>query len=110
LLESRWARAAGAAGVEEEQAVVGDLGVLQRPTPEVRLAAPRGRQPEEIVALLERIRAEDPEEPFWRGIERLESDAVCVKLDFHMPKEPRLERVGEVDVSCHLYESTPART
>jgi oligopeptide/dipeptide ABC transporter ATP-binding protein len=108
LLESRWARAAGAAGVEEEQALVGDLGVLNRPTPEVRFPAPRGRQPAEIVAFLERIRAEDPEEPFWRGIERLEADDTRLKLDFHLPREPQLERVGDVDVSCHLYDKTPA--
>jgi oligopeptide/dipeptide ABC transporter ATP-binding protein len=106
LLEARWARAAGAAGVEEEQALVGDLGVLDRPSSEVRLPAVRGRQPEEIVALLERIRAEDPGEPFWRGIERLEAAGTRVKLDFHVPQEPRLEPVGDVEVACHLYDST----
>jgi len=110
LLESRWARAAGAAGVEEEQAVVGDLGVLDRPTPEVRLAAPHGRSPAEIVALLERIRSEDPEEPFWRGIDRITAADTRVELDFHMPRQPQLERVGEVDVACHLYDAPPAAT
>jgi peptide/nickel transport system ATP-binding protein len=104
LLESRWAHAAGdAAGVEEEQAVVGDLRVLSRAAPEVRLAAPSGRKPEEIVALLERIRAENPEEPFWRGVERLEPTGTKMELDFHVPEEPKLERVDEVDVACHLY-------
>jgi peptide/nickel transport system ATP-binding protein len=109
LLEARWARAAGEVGVEEEQALVGDLGVLDRPSSEVRLPAPRGRQPEEIVALLERIRAEDPEEPFWRGVERLEVDGMRMRLDFHVPSEPQLEPAGEVDVSCHLYGSTASR-
>jgi peptide/nickel transport system ATP-binding protein len=104
LLESRWARVAGAAGVEEEQALVGDLGGLDRPTSDVRLSAPRGRQPAEVVELLRRIQAEDPEEPFWRGIERLEADGSHVKLDFHVPREPQLERVGDVDVACHLYD------
>jgi len=108
LLETRWAHRAGEAGVEEEQAVVGDIGVLNRPTPEVRLVAPRGRNPAEIVALLERIRAEDPEEPFWRGIERLEAADTTLELDFHVPQEPQLARVGEVDVSCHLYDAPPA--
>ena len=44
LLETRWALAAGAAGaavVEEEQALVGDLGVLARPSTNVRLSAGR---------------------------------------------------------------------
>ena len=108
LLESRWALAAGARGVEEEQALVGDLDVLARPTPEVRLTA--GRKGPEIVALLDRIRDEDPEEPFWRGIERMETDELSVNIDFHTPRVPQLEPVGEVDVSCHLYDSTPTQT
>ena len=109
LLEARWARAAGAAGVEEEQALVGDLDVLDRSTSEARLPAPRGRQAEEVVALLERIQAEDPDEPFWRGIERLEAAGSRTEVDFHAPREPFLQRVGEVDVACHLYDSTPAQ-
>lgn len=105
LLESRWARLAGEPRVEEEQAVVGDLDVLDKPSPEVRLPAARGRKPEEVVALLERIRAEDPEEPFWKGVSRLEASGSHVALDFHLPEEPRLEPVGDVSVSCHLYDS-----
>src|SRR5581483_7540955 len=96
LLEARWTRLAGDPVVEEEQAVVGDLAALARPSPGVRLAAPRGRQPEEIVSLLERIRGEAPEEPFWRGVERLAAEGTHVRLDFHLPREPQLERAGEV--------------
>jgi oligopeptide/dipeptide ABC transporter ATP-binding protein len=106
LLESRWAQAAGAAGVEEEQALVGDLGSLDRPMSEARLPAPRGRQPEEIVSLLKRIQAEDPAEPFWRGIERLEVEGSHVEVGFHEPREPLLEPVGEAEVACHLYDSS----
>jgi oligopeptide/dipeptide ABC transporter ATP-binding protein len=105
LLEERWARRAGEARVEEEQALVGDLDVLDRPASEVRLPAPRGRPPQELVSLLERIRAEDPQEPFWRGVERLEASGTHVALDFHAPHEPRLEPVGDVSVACHLYDS-----
>jgi oligopeptide/dipeptide ABC transporter ATP-binding protein len=105
LLEERWARLAGEARVEEEQALVGDLDVFDRPSPAVRIPAPRGREPQEVVALLERIRSEDPQEPFWRGVERLAADGTHVALDFHVPVEPRLEPVGDVSVSCHLYDS-----
>jgi peptide/nickel transport system ATP-binding protein len=106
LLESRWARLAGDPRVEEEEAVVGNLDALDRPSPEVRLPAPRGRQPQEVVALLERIRAEDAEEPFWRGVDRLEASGSHVALDFHSPVVPLLEPVDDVSVSCHLYGST----
>jgi peptide/nickel transport system ATP-binding protein len=103
LLESRWARLAGDPRVEEEQAVVGDLDGLDYPSPEVRMAASRGRRPEEVVALLERIRAEDPEEPFWRGVDRLEATGSHVALDFQLPYDPRLQPVDDVSVACHLY-------
>jgi peptide/nickel transport system ATP-binding protein len=105
LLEARWARLAGDPLVEEEQTLVGDIGALARPSPEVRLPAPRGRQPEEIVGLLERIRNESPEEPFWRGVERVAANGTQLELDFHPPEEPWLEQAGEVDVACHLYTS-----
>jgi peptide/nickel transport system ATP-binding protein len=91
--------------VEEEQAVVGNLDALDRPSSEVRLPASRGRQPQDVVALLERIRAEDSQEPFWRGVDRLEASGSHLALDFHLPVEPRLEPVDDVSVACHLYDS-----
>jgi oligopeptide/dipeptide ABC transporter ATP-binding protein len=103
LLESRWARLAGEPRVDEEQAIVGDLDVLDRPSTEVRLAASHGRQPQEVVALLDRIRAEDPEEPFWRGVNRLEASGSHVALDFQLPQDPRLQPADDVSVACHLY-------
>lgn len=81
--------------------------MLDRSTSAVRLPAPRGRQAEEVVALLRRIQAEDPGEPFWRGIERLEAVGTRTEVEFHAPQEPRLEPVGKVEVACHLYD-TPA--
>jgi oligopeptide/dipeptide ABC transporter ATP-binding protein len=107
LLEARWARDAGREGVEEEEALFGDLSALDVPSPEVRFPPPRGRRPEEIVAALERIRSQDPGEPFWKGVERLDAQDAHVRLDFHPPNDPRLERTGEVDVACHLYGSAP---
>jgi peptide/nickel transport system ATP-binding protein len=105
LLEARWARLAGDPRVEEEQAIVGNLGALAVPSSQVRL--PTARAPE-LVALLERIRAENPEEPFWRGVERLEASQRQLELDFHAAREPQLEPVDEVDVSCHLYDAATA--
>jgi oligopeptide/dipeptide ABC transporter ATP-binding protein len=103
LLEARWARLAGEPRVEEEQVVIGDLDVLDRPSPEVRLAASRGREAQEVVALLDRVRAEDPQEPFWRGVDRLEASGTHVALDFQPPQDPRLQPVDDVSVACHLY-------
>jgi oligopeptide/dipeptide ABC transporter ATP-binding protein len=109
LLEERWARAAGEGGVEAEQALVGDLDALDRPATEVRLPAQRGRSPQELVALFERIRSETPDEPFWHGVARLEATRTHAELDFHPPREPRLQPVGEVEVACHRYDAAETR-
>ena len=108
LLESRWARLAGEAGVEEEAAVFGDLGALGSPSPQVRLSPPRGRSAEDMLALLERIRAEAPEERFWLGVRRLEAVDGRLELDFHEPVTPELVHSGGVDVECHLYGMSTA--
>ncbi|HZD87693.1 MAG TPA: ABC transporter ATP-binding protein [Gaiellaceae bacterium] len=103
LLEARWARAAGEAGVEDEQALFGNLASLDKPSGEVRLPAPRGRSAEEMVAVLERIRSEAPDEPFWRGVRRLEAAGGRLELDFHDAQAPALAPAADVEVECHLY-------
>jgi peptide/nickel transport system ATP-binding protein len=103
LLEARWARLAGEPGVEDEQALFGDLGALDQPSPEVRLRASGGHGAEEMLALLERVRAEAPDEPFWRGVRRLEAVDGQLELDFHEPQTPQLVSAGGVDVECHLF-------
>ncbi|HLX32003.1 MAG TPA: ABC transporter ATP-binding protein [Gaiellaceae bacterium] len=107
LLEARWARKAGEAGVEEEEALFGDLGALAAPTISVRLAAPRGRSADEMLAVLRTIRAEVPDEPFWKGVRRLEVVDGRLELDFHEPHDPQLGQSGQVKVACHLF-NTPA--
>jgi oligopeptide/dipeptide ABC transporter ATP-binding protein len=102
LLEARWARA-GEERFETERALVGDLSVLDTPATEVRIPVRRGRG-QELSAMLESIRAEDPEEPFWRGVRRLEAAPDHVDLEFHASRTPRLLPHGEVQVECHLYD------
>jgi len=101
LLEARWTRRAGEPGVEEETALVGDLGGLAVPTTSVRLDPPRGRTAEAMLELLEQIRDEAPEEPFWKGVRRLEAVGGRLELDFHEPRDPRLLPSGDVEVACH---------
>jgi oligopeptide/dipeptide ABC transporter ATP-binding protein len=102
LLEARWARA-GEERFETERALVGDLSVLDTPATEVRIPIRRGRG-QELSAMLESIRAEDPEEPFWRGVRRLEAAPDHVDVEFQEWRTPRLLPHGEVQVECHLYD------
>jgi hypothetical protein len=107
LIERRWA-AQGEEEYETEQAIVSDLGALDEPGTTVRLPAKSGRGAE-LHALLDGERAENPEEPFWRGVKRLEQAGDAVEVEFHEPIEPRLLPAGEVDVQCHLYDEEALR-
>ena len=106
LLEARWAKE-GEERFESERRLLGGLDALGEPATSVRLPASRGRDAAEALALLEGLRAANPEEPFWRGVRRLEATAEGVELDFREPVAPRPTRVGEVDVECHLYGPPP---
>jgi peptide/nickel transport system ATP-binding protein len=103
LLESRWTRKAGEPGVEEEAALFGDLSVLDTPQTSVRHDPPRGRTADDMRELLERIASEAPNEPFWKGVRRLEAVGGRLELDFHEPHDPKLDRSGDVEVACHLF-------
>ena len=56
---------------EAEQAVMGDLALLDEPATDVRLKAGTGKTGAEVVALLESIRDETPDAPFWKGLRRI---------------------------------------
>jgi peptide/nickel transport system ATP-binding protein len=102
LLENRWTGMGEDFEVERE--VVGDLEELERAEPRARVPSGRHHGGEDVLDLLRRVRSADPTEPLWRGVrdERVEGDRAVV--DFHDPMEPHLIRLGEAEVSCHLYD------
>jgi oligopeptide/dipeptide ABC transporter ATP-binding protein len=102
LLERHWARQGGE-HYEAERALV-DLGPLDEPAATVALPVSRGREGRELLSVLESLRAEDPDEPFWRGVRRLEAADGRVELEFNEPRTPRLLPHGDVEVECHLYD------
>ncbi|WP_435743880.1 ABC transporter ATP-binding protein [Nocardioides sp. SYSU DS0663] len=102
LLEAHWVRSPPEE-FEREQALVGDLDVLDAPAKTVRLAPGSGRPAGEVRDLIERVRAEDEEDPFWRGVARVEEVAGGVEVEFHDGVDPLLRRTGGVDVACVLH-------
>ncbi|MER3410138.1 MAG: ABC transporter ATP-binding protein [Thermoleophilia bacterium] len=100
LLERRWARL-GERAYEEERGLVGDLSHLE-PATRVRLPAPRGAQA--LVGLLERVRSDDPDDPFWRGVRRIVPSQGWVEVEWVEPAPLRPHPVGEALVECHLYD------
>lgn len=99
LLESHWLRQSSD-DYESERGVVGDLDVLDQPAKTVRLPAGPGHGGAEVQDLLERIRVEDPGEPFWEGVEAIEDVGDAVEVRFHDGVDPLLRGAGGVQVAC----------
>jgi oligopeptide/dipeptide ABC transporter ATP-binding protein len=108
LLEVRWA-GMSEDEYEAEQAVFGDLVRLDTSSTSFRLDARGGRSSAEIAALLERIREDDPEEPFWRGVCRISANDGYVGIELNEPYAPRLLPVSGVQVECNLYDEDALR-
>jgi peptide/nickel transport system ATP-binding protein len=97
LLEARWARM-GEEQFEIERREVGDLSVLNAPATSVRLAG------EAAANVLDAFRAESPEDPFWKGVKRIERTEGHVEVEFNESLDPRPLPAGAVQVECHLYD------
>ncbi len=102
-LEARWARMEPER-YEAERALVGDLGALDEPATRARLRPRSARSGGELLQLLERMRADEPDEPLWTGVRSLEASQEHVDVELHEPVEPRLLAAGDVEVECHLYD------
>jgi peptide/nickel transport system ATP-binding protein len=102
LIEGHWLER-GEDVFEDEQTVVTSLDDLDQPTHEALLKAGKSVSPGDVARLLEEIRADDPEEPLWRGVRSQDEVADGVRVDFHDGEDPRLRPAGGVEVACHLY-------
>lgn len=99
LIEEHWTRR-DAETYERERVLVGDLDHLDTPSTTARI----GNGPsDQVGALLERIRAENPEEPLWKGIADIVDDSNGVVVRFREGEDPALRPAGGADVACVLY-------
>ena len=103
LLEAHWARA-GAEQYEAERPLFGDLDSLSASNGvAVRVPARAGATGGDLLAILERVRADEPDEPFWKGVRVMHAGADALEIEWNEPREPRLVPSGPVEVECHLY-------
>lgn len=85
---------------ERERAVVGDLERLEVPSVEAELPAGSGSAGD-LIDLLGRIQAEDPEEPMWSGVSQIRETDKTVQVDFNDDfVDPPLYDVAGVKVAC----------
>ena len=102
LLEQRWT-GVSEQQYEQERGIVGeptaldDAGLVAR-LPDVRAGSGAA------AALLDDVRADDPEEPFWKGVSSMETASEGVRIAFNEPVDPTLLTHGQVKVACHLHD------
>ncbi len=104
LLEARWAGMAEEAH-QAERALLGTIEAPDAPEPTSRLSAAPGATGEALLALLERIRNDDPAEPFWTGVKAMRAGDGCVEIDWHPPERPELLDLGAAHAACHLHNA-----
>ena len=103
LLELRWTRMSEP-DYEAERRIVGDLDSLDEPGETGRLRAGDGHTGRQVLELLERLRADAPDDPFWKGVAGIEALADEAVVRFHAGLEPRDVRSGATLVKCHLHD------
>src|SRR5689334_11956339 len=103
LLEERWTRI-GQDDYDRERAKVGDLEAFDEAASEALLPAAEGGTGEQAAEVLEAMRADAPEDPFWSGVADTSVEAGGVRVRFHTPREPRDLAVGRSVVNCHLHD------
>jgi oligopeptide/dipeptide ABC transporter ATP-binding protein len=103
LLEDRWTRL-GEEEYEAERKVIGDLDSLDDPGTVGRLEAAPGHGGELAMDVIERMRAEAPDDPLWRGVAEIRTEPRQVVVRFHEGLEPRDIEVGRSRLQCHLYD------
>jgi oligopeptide/dipeptide ABC transporter ATP-binding protein len=103
LLEDRWTRLSEG-DYEAERAAVGDLSKLARPALEAVLEPEGHLGGEPAVKVLERARADAPDDPFWKGVAEIRADREAV-VRFHPPSPLREIKAGDARVLCHLHDT-----
>lgn len=103
LLEARWTKLAEER-FEAERAAIGDLDELDEHADEVVVPAASGRSAADVMAVLEAMRADAPDDPLWRGVAAIEPVETGVRVRFRPFLEPREIEVGGARVRCHLHD------
>jgi oligopeptide/dipeptide ABC transporter ATP-binding protein len=103
MFERRWTRL-GEETMAAEAGLVGSLEEFDVGEEPARLRPGSGGDAQELLNLFTSMRADDPTEPLWKGVEEIsvEDDEVVVR--FRTGVDPALLTTNGVDVSCNLFD------
>ncbi len=99
-LEEHWTRQ-DTAVYEEESALVGDLARLDEPQKTVTIGSSSSSA--RLRQMLEQMRAENPDEPLWTGVESVSETSEGLEVRFVAGHDPLLRPSGGVEVACVLH-------
>src|SRR5215218_7778774 len=102
ILDERWTNA-GEEAYTTERGLFGDLEKLEVGH-EAVVPAGSGRDPGELVKMLEQIRAEEPDEPLWKGVKEIAAETHGVRVKFEPGIDPELYDTGGSRAACLLYK------
>ena len=102
-LESHWTQLPEE-HYEKEREVIGDIEDLDVAETEARVEAGSGYIGDDVHEVLEELRRDHPDDPFWKGVREIEPGPREVVVRFNEPLEPREVTAGRSRVLCHLHD------
>ncbi len=103
LLEEHWARV-GVDDYDAERGVVGDVDQLAESGSTAVLKPGGGSSVADVRALLDRLRSDTGDDPFWRGVASIDEAENGVVIRFNGGRDPVLQPADGVEVACHLFD------
>jgi oligopeptide/dipeptide ABC transporter ATP-binding protein len=103
LLEARWTKMPEPE-YRAEREVIASLDPLDEPATSAVLKPASGHSPREILEIIHRLRADSPDDPFWKGVGEVAERAGAVAIRFHDGLDPRDVESGHSRLQCHLYD------
>ena len=103
LLEARWTRMPEPE-YRAEREIIGALGPLDEPGMSAALEPASGHSTREVLEIIHRLRADAPDDPFWKGVAEVAERGGAVAIRFHDGIEPRDVESGHSQLQCHLYD------
>ena len=96
---------------ERGRRVVGSLSALDEPATTATVPAGAGHSGTDVVQFLDRIKAEDPNEPTWSGVTDVTDSGSAATVQLRTDAiDPPLYEVGDQRVACLLYrEGNPSK-
>jgi oligopeptide/dipeptide ABC transporter ATP-binding protein len=103
LLEARWTRMPEPE-YRAERETIANLESLDEPATSARVEPASGHTADEVADIVERLRADAPDDPFWKGVAKIGVEDGAVAVKFREGIEPRDVESGSSTLQCHLYD------